>query len=132
METLAYLHCASAYEESSSTESVKTETKARLFEGLNWKKFSSRACLFLLPLVVGLGSFSVPAEAYARNLSYGKRGHDVVRLQRNLKYYGFFPYRVRATGYFGSITKRSVKNIQRACGVRADGIVGPQTRKYCL
>lgn len=132
METLAYLHCASAYEESSPTELVKSKTNSRLFDGLNWKKFSSRACFFLLPLVIALGSFSVPAEAYTRNLSYGKRGYDVSRLQRNLKYYGFFPRRVRATGYFGSITKGSVKRLQRTCGVRADGIVGPQTRRFCL
>lgn len=133
MESLAYLHSALAYEQSAAVESDQSSGQPDLFDGFNWKKFSNRAFLFSLPLLITFGAFATPQEAQAaRFLKYGKRGADVVRLQKQMKYQGYFPYRVRATGYFGRITRRSVRSLQRNCGVRVDGIVGPQTRTYCL
>ncbi|OGX04948.1 MAG: hypothetical protein A3G87_06170 [Omnitrophica bacterium RIFCSPLOWO2_12_FULL_50_11] len=62
-----------------------------------------------------------------RFLVYGSRGRDVRRLQAALKKAGFFS--VTPTGYFGTKTKEAVSQFQRAQGLRADGIVGLQTRR---
>jgi peptidoglycan hydrolase-like protein with peptidoglycan-binding domain len=49
----------------------------------------------------------------------GSRGAAVKRLQRRLH--------VRATGYYGKLTKRAVKRFQRRHGLKADGVAGPKT-----
>lgn len=36
---------------------------------------------------------------------------------------------VSPTGYYGSVTQRSVRNFQARQGLLADGVVGPQTRR---
>lgn len=51
----------------------------------------------------------------------------VKKIQLALKNAGFFAGPI--SGFFGPITKRSVKNFQSANGLDADGIVGPQTWK---
>lgn len=58
-------------------------------------------------------------------LSIGTRGSDVTRLQRHLKSAGFNPGGV--DGIFGSKTKAAVLRFQRARGLSADGVVGPNT-----
>ena len=127
MESLAYLYSALSYEESAPTEPRKSDRQPNLFEGFNWKKFSSRALLFLLPLLVGFSVFASPQEAQARNLKYGTKGSDVVLLQKILKAKGAF--HAKATGYFGKHTKKAVLKFQKKNGLKADGIVGPQTLK---
>ena len=49
----------------------------------------------------------------------GDSGPAVTRLQRRLK--------VKATGYYGKLTKRAVKRFQRRHGLKANGIAGPRT-----
>ena len=60
-----------------------------------------------------------------RVLSKGTAGNDVKTLQMLLTRRGF---EVPSTGYFGTITKRKVRQFQRSRGLTADGIVGPMTR----
>jgi hypothetical protein len=59
-----------------------------------------------------------------RLLRRGRRGWDVAQLQFLLRRNGIF---VSLDGIFGPVTKAAVLGIQRGAGVRADGIVGPQT-----
>ncbi|MBF2064050.1 MAG: peptidoglycan-binding protein [Calothrix sp. C42_A2020_038] len=53
-------------------------------------------------------------------LSVGSAGAPVSQVQRRLG--------IAATGYYGSITERAVRNFQINNGLLADGRVGPQTR----
>ena len=53
-------------------------------------------------------------------IAEGDSGHAVIELQTIL---GIIP----ADGDFGSITEGGVKGFQRACGLEADGVVGPKT-----
>ncbi|TYO96519.1 N-acetylmuramoyl-L-alanine amidase [Desulfallas thermosapovorans DSM 6562] len=76
------------------------------------------AALILLP-----GS---AARAQAKTLYWGSRGSEVTVLQQKLKQWGYFHGFV--DGAYGSATYRAVVDFQRKNGLRADGIVGPQTR----
>lgn len=58
-------------------------------------------------------------------LSYGMRGPEVTKLQNTLKAKGFFS--AKSTGYYGTITRNSVRNYQKSAGLVVDGIAGPQT-----
>src|SRR4051794_6119920 len=58
-------------------------------------------------------------KSKSATLRPGSRGASVKRLQRRLH--------VRATGYYGKLTKRAVKRFQRRHGLRANGIAGPKT-----
>lgn len=128
METLAYIHCASAYEESPSIESVPRESNALVFDDLNWKKFSTRAWLYLLPFAIALGVLGISDQAQAA-LGYRDYSYKVVKLQNKLKRLGYFPRHVRSTGYFGSITANAVIRFQRHKGLYQDAIVGPRTKR---
>jgi peptidoglycan hydrolase-like protein with peptidoglycan-binding domain len=55
---------------------------------------------------------------------YGHKGQSVKQLQRLLQDQG---HSIKADGYFGSDTKRAVRDFQRDQKCRPDGIVGPQT-----
>jgi peptidoglycan hydrolase-like protein with peptidoglycan-binding domain len=54
-------------------------------------------------------------------LGFGSRGPAVSEVQRALG--------VQSTGYYGHTTTRAVREFQARNGLRADGIVGPQTRR---
>jgi D-alanyl-D-alanine carboxypeptidase (penicillin-binding protein 5/6) len=60
-------------------------------------------------------------------LAFGSRGEEVKKIQSALAKAGYF--NDSTTGYFGKKTKQAVINFQRAQGLSADGIVGPQTQK---
>ncbi|MBM7703863.1 peptidoglycan-binding protein [Metabacillus iocasae] len=64
-------------------------------------------------------------------LRQGMNHSDVKALQNVLKEKGQFNYHTTTT-YFGSITKSAVMNFQRANGLSADGIVGPNTYRALL
>lgn len=73
---------------------------------------------------------------FERPLTIGSSGQDVLLLQQKLKDLGFFNYPT-TTGYFGSVTEKSVQEFQKATGlVPKDssaktpgfGFVGPKTR----
>ncbi|MDX2009975.1 MAG: peptidoglycan-binding domain-containing protein [Myxococcaceae bacterium] len=58
-------------------------------------------------------------------LSVGSRNTDVTRLQQSLQSRGFSPQGV--DGVFGNNTRAAVMAFQRANGLSADGVVGPDT-----
>ncbi|USK67042.1 NlpC/P60 family protein [Peribacillus frigoritolerans] len=62
-----------------------------------------------------------------RTLKSGMTHTDVKQLQENLKKKGYF--NTDTTTYFGTITKSSVVKFQKSKGLKADGIVGPNTFK---
>ena len=74
-------------------------------------------CLFLL-----LCTQTVYA---ATLLKKGMENRQVLLLQTHLAQLGFFD--VEPTGYYGEITETAVKDFQRAYGLDADGIAGPDT-----
>ncbi|KWU60999.1 MULTISPECIES: C40 family peptidase [Priestia] len=63
-----------------------------------------------------------------QTLKSGMKNNDVKQLQQVLKQKGYFKNSTTTT-YFGSITKQSVVNFQKANRLSADGIVGPATFK---
>lgn len=74
---------------------------------------------------LGLSSVSNTKTATA-NLKQGSRGDAVVQLQKLLNNKGYSCGTV--DGIFGPNTYNAVVKLQRACGLTADGIVGPLTR----
>ena len=68
------------------------------------------------------------AAALDRTLSIGMSNSDVKELQELLLTKGVFPYH-EATGYYGPITKESVKKFQEKSGLKVDGISGTQTNQ---
>ena len=61
-----------------------------------------------------------------RNLSYKSRGEQVTALQTFLISQGYLSF--SATGYFGILTLKAVKDFQRANYINPTGFVGPATR----
>ena len=59
-------------------------------------------------------------------LKQGSRGSAVKKLQDNLRTLGV--YNSRSTGYYGPVTKNAVISFQKSKGLKADGIVGPNTQ----
>lgn len=65
-----------------------------------------------------------------RIVSIRMSGEYVRLIQNKLKEFGF--YKERVDGYFGQNTLVAVSNFQRKVGIRADGVVGPQTWSQIL
>ncbi|PSL45751.1 putative peptidoglycan binding protein [Salsuginibacillus halophilus] len=59
-------------------------------------------------------------------LTEGTESSDVETLQHHLKDEGYFTYHT-ATGYYGTITTRAVREFQRDHNLTVDGIAGPET-----
>ncbi|MFT9846235.1 C40 family peptidase [Aneurinibacillus sp. REN35] len=70
---------------------------------------------------------SLQGIAEASTLSLGDKGAEVTTLQKSLKNKGYFTYK-NITGYYGSVTRDSVRKFQRAAHLQADGIAGPKTQ----
>lgn len=83
----------------------------------------------LIIVAVLIPSNSVFADYYSDHttLYYGMRSSEVVNLQNDLKYLGYFNY--YSTGYFGSITNSAVTSYQKDKGLWVDGIVGKNTAR---
>lgn len=84
-----------------------------------YKKIFFTATLTACMAIMTTGVFSDSV------LKYGSKGSSVTQLQTALKEKKFFTE--KATGYFGSVTKASVKKFQKANGLTADGIAGNKT-----
>ena len=72
---------------------------------------------------------------FVKDLQYGNRNDDVIKLQDVLKLDGCFSKNVLSTGYFGNITREAVKKFQKKYNVcsywellMANGRVGSKTR----
>ena len=63
-----------------------------------------------------------------RTLRRGDKGEDVAALQTSLRELGYDLGPCGIDGDFGSATEKAVKLLQRACGLKDDGIVGKDTR----
>jgi peptidoglycan hydrolase-like protein with peptidoglycan-binding domain len=63
-------------------------------------------------------------------LKLGMSGEVVASLQKDLTELGYFKEEV--TGYFGTLTQRSVKDFQKEKGLVIDGIAGAATRSAIL
>ena len=117
METLAFIHLA-------LTDELPTD--AFVCEGVDWRKFSSQALLYLLPVISMIfGILGMANEVLAQQASRGDSGNDVTLIQGRLRQLGHF--RQEPTGFFGLITESAVKEFQEVNGLRVDGIVGSET-----
>lgn len=91
----------------------------------NQKKIIVSSVLSVLLVISALFAVQVNANGLLRR---GDSGTEVEKVQTQLKQLGYFDFDI--TGYFGPITQEAVKDFQSACGINADGIVGPQTTRY--
>ena len=66
------------------------------------------------------------SKALANGLGLGDSNEQVSKVQSLLVKYGYLSKK-NATGYFGDITQKAVKNFQKQNGLSADGMVGAQT-----
>lgn len=123
MDNLAYLHIAFAYEDSSAGEIVSPESLSNKAASPDWKRLSSRAWKYMLPLVITLSVLSVVNSVLA--LEKGDRGPSVRSLQQKLKSAGF--YQAPITQVYDSQTEDAVKHFQRTAGLDDSGIAGSAT-----
>jgi hypothetical protein len=73
-------------------------------------------------------SLSILASGQALAARLGDSGKSVTDIQKRLRDLGYF--RDSITGYFGEQTENAVRNFQRDCGIRVDGIVESNTSHY--
>lgn len=118
MDSYGYLHLALVHE-------APSDLKFKGFQEINWKKLSTQTYQYFLSSTLILGILSVAQLAQAQILSVGSRGSDVQAVQRVLRSQGYF--NANTTGYYGPITRDAVIRFQRANGLSADGVVGPNT-----
>jgi len=117
METLAYIHLALADEVPSGVG---------VCEGVDWRKFSSRALSYLLPLIaVTFGILGMVNEVLAQQARLGDRNSNVTLIQERLRELRYFNQ--QPTGVFGEITENAVRQFQISNLLEADGIVGRET-----
>lgn len=79
-------------------------------------------------VLIGIAVFNAAAFKSQPTLSkYGSKSNEVRQIQTKLKELGYFNDQV--DGVFGAKTQSAVKSFQKAKGLNADGIAGPQTLK---
>jgi len=83
------------------------------------------AILSMLLIIMIIGVFFIDTS-YARTLYWGARGQDVQEVQRKLKQWGY--YNGNVDGIFGQRTYDAVVRFQRKNGLKADGVVGRDTK----
>lgn len=81
--------------------------------------------LLVCCLLMTITTVAMAANLGDRALYMWSSGDDVAQLQRKLNTLGFWAGNV--DGIYGSKTKNAVIRFQRAKGIKADGIAGPQT-----
>lgn len=121
METLAYIHLVSTFEE--PVELNPVDLNLIIFKGFNWKKLPAKASIRFLALTFALLIVGIGSNAFA--LGRGDSGSQVATLQRNLSTAGY--YKGPITGFYGSLTQNSVISFQQANGITPDGIAGTNT-----
>ncbi|WCK56008.1 NlpC/P60 family protein [Aneurinibacillus sp. Ricciae_BoGa-3] len=92
-------------------------------KGILKKSLLTAGMVCAIPLAL-----TATASASTTTLHIGSNGPAVEQLQQNLKNLGYYSYTI--DGDFGSITEAAVKRLQSAKHITADGIVGPNTRRF--
>jgi peptidoglycan hydrolase-like protein with peptidoglycan-binding domain len=123
MENLAYLHLAFDYEDCPSSELAGFSFLLDRGASPNWKKLSSRAWRYMLPLALTLSLMTAMSSAIA--LQKGDQGPSVRALQQNLRRAGF--YQAQITQVYDVRTEDAVKRFQKASGLEVSGIAGATT-----
>ncbi|OKH55782.1 cell wall-binding protein [Calothrix sp. HK-06] len=123
MENLAYLHLAFDYEDCPSIELAKFSFLVNRGTSPDWKKLSSRAWRYMLPLALTLSMMTAMSSAFA--LQKGDQGPSVRELQQDLKRAGF--YNAPITQVYDVRTEDAVKRFQKAASLQVSGIAGPTT-----
>ena len=73
---------------------------------------------------------SISATSYAAGqFRVGDQGEEIAELQEQLVLLG---YDVMADGTFGAATVDAIKEFQKSCGIKADGLIGPATYSALL
>jgi peptidoglycan hydrolase-like protein with peptidoglycan-binding domain len=125
MENLAYLHLAFDYEDCPSSELEGFSFLLDRRASPNWKKLSSRAWRYMLPLALTLSLMTAMSSAFA--LQKGDQGPSVRALQQDLRRAGF--YQAQITQVYDVRTEDAVKRFQKASGLEVSGIAGATTAK---
>jgi peptidoglycan hydrolase-like protein with peptidoglycan-binding domain len=123
MENLAYLHLAFVYEESPSSELVSLSGLLNKAAAPDWKRLSSKAWRYMLPLAVTLSVLSVVSSALA--LERGDQGPSVRNLQQQLQRTGF--YQAPVSQVFDFSTEDAVRRFQKSAGLPVDGVASTNT-----
>lgn len=88
---------------------------------------SKNISIFLITIILFSVFGYMGAElVHGQTLSWGSQGEDVSLMQTRLRNWGYYDGPI--SGIFGQQTYDAVIRFQRANGLAADGIVGPQTR----
>lgn len=94
--------------------------------------FTARNFLSKYPMNFNYEDAPVPippaTPKLTKDLKLGITDPEVKILQDILKAQGFFPTNISSSGYFGNVTKTSVRAFQASKGLSADGYVGKNTR----
>ncbi|NMG10477.1 peptidoglycan-binding protein [Brasilonema sp. UFV-L1] len=123
METLAYLHVASVYEDLPPSELISLSRLFKQTTAPDWKRLSGRAWKYMLPLALALSVLSCVSSALA--LEKGDRGPSVKNLQQQLKRAGF--YQAPITQVYDPATETAVRRFQRTAGLAVNGVAGSVT-----
>ena len=95
------------------------------------RRYIAIISIFLLAFIYLL--VQIPVSDSYNNSTYvlskvGSRGNEVRQIQTKLKNLGY--YKSTIDGIYGNNTKSAVTAFQKSCGLKADGIAGPQTLLY--
>ena len=125
MESLVYIHLASAFEANGTTNPPTSPIEAQYYQKVNLKQVCQKVCIHLLSIVLAATSLGVASQAMAA-LRQGSKGPEVTELQQQLKQLGYFNR--RATGNFGPLTKVAVMRFQENEGLSPNGVVDEETQ----
>lgn len=89
------------------------------------KRKKAIAITVIVTVLFSLTAFAWHILAQPKTVSWGSRGEDVRVLQTKLRDWGYLKGSV--DGIYGSATYAAVKSFQQKNGLKADGIVGPNT-----
>ncbi|UKO96182.1 peptidoglycan-binding protein [Nostoc sp. UHCC 0870] len=123
MDNIAYLHLAFAYEGNEANELVSFDPLLDKATLPDWKRLSSKAWKYMLPLALTLSVLGSVSSVWA--LERGDQGPSVRNIQQKLQNAGF--YQAPITQVYDFPTEDAVRRFQQAAGLPVDGIVGAST-----
>jgi peptidoglycan hydrolase-like protein with peptidoglycan-binding domain len=129
METLAYLHHSTAFENPEEYEISFNWDQVNLLDSAAASKLSTKGAMYLLAATCGLG-VAVASEEAKAVLFPGDQGPSVATLQRALLDAGYSVPGAVSTLY-GPATTAAVRQLQADCGISVDGIFGSAS-EACL